>query len=72
MTEKSNPRQYENVSMNSRGFLKIGGIVLPYYPAYEWNGMGSGTTNASTINMGRGKNGRDSSTRDSRKSSNNR
>ena len=34
--------------MNDRGFLRVGGIVLPYYPAYMWGGMGSGTTNADT------------------------
>ena len=50
MTErKKKHRQYKNVSMNDRGFLRVGGIVLPYYPAYMWGGMGSGTTNAGTI-----------------------
>lgn len=49
MTEKKKHRQHANVSMNRRGHLRIGGIVLPYYPAYYWGGMGSGTTNASTI-----------------------
>lgn len=34
--------------MNTRGHLTIGGVVLPYYPAYYWGGMGSGTTNADT------------------------
>lgn len=71
MTKGKSPRQYDNVSMDSRGFLKIGGIVLPYYPAYEWNGMGSGTTSASTITTKGGNNGRSSSTRDSGTSSNN-
>jgi hypothetical protein len=42
-------RQHKRVSMNKRGFLRIGGVVIPYYPAYMWGGMGSGTTNAGTI-----------------------
>jgi len=41
-------RQHKSVSMNKRGFLRIGGVVIPYYPAYMWGGIGSGTTNADT------------------------
>lgn len=48
MTEKKKHRQHKNVSMDRRGHLRIGGVVLPYYPAYYWGGMGSGTTNADT------------------------
>lgn len=41
-------RQHKDVAMNERGFLRIGGMVIPYWPAYMWGGMGSGTTNADT------------------------
>lgn len=46
--KKKRHRQHDNVSMNERGHLRIGGVVIPYYPAYTWGGMGSGTTNADT------------------------
>jgi hypothetical protein len=49
MTKNKKHRQHKNVSMDQRGHLKLGGVVLPYYPAYYWNGMYSGTTNAGTI-----------------------
>lgn len=65
MTEKKKHRQHANVSMNSRGFLRIGGLVLPYYPAYYWGGMGSGTTNASTITTEGGNHGGNSGAGDS-------
>ena len=49
MTErKKKHRQHTNVTMDGRGHLRVGGIVIPYYPAYMWGGMGSGTTNADT------------------------
>lgn len=49
MTEKSKKhRQHKDVSMNSRGVLRVGGMNIPYYPAYMWGGMWSGTTNADT------------------------
>jgi len=33
-------------------------MVIPYYPAYMWGGIGSGTTNAdTTITEGAGHNG---------------
>lgn len=41
-------RQHKNVSMNKRGHLRIGGVVIPYWPAYMWGGTGSGTTNVDT------------------------
>ncbi len=65
MSEGKKHRQHKNVSMNSRGFLRIGGMVLPYYPAYYWGGMGSGTTNASTITTEGGSNAGDASAGDS-------
>ena len=49
MTEKKKKhRQHRDVSMNSRGVLRVGGMNIPYYPAYMWGGMWSGTTNADT------------------------
>lgn len=49
MTEKKKKhRQHKDVSMNSRGVLRVGGMNIPYYPAYMWGGMWSGTTNADT------------------------
>ena len=56
-------RQHKSVSMNKRGFLRIGGMVIPYYPAYMWGGIGSGTTNADTTTTdgaGNGNTGADS------------
>ena len=51
-------RQHKDVAMNERGFLRIGGMVIPYWPAYMWGGMGSGTTNADTTTTeGAGHNG---------------
>ena len=51
-------RQHKDVAMNKRGFLRIGGMVIPYWPAYMWGGMGSGTTNADTTTTeGAGHNG---------------
>lgn len=51
MTEKKH-RQHKDVSMNSRGILQVGGMNIPYYPAYMWGGMWSGTTNADTTTSG--------------------
>lgn len=49
MTDKKKKhRQHKDVSMNSRGILRVGGMNIPYYPAYMWGGMWSGTTNADT------------------------
>lgn len=48
MQEKKKHRQHKNVSMNNRGILRVGGMNIPYYPAYMWGGMWSGTTNADT------------------------
>ena len=49
MTEKKKKhRQHHGVFMNDRGILRVGGMNIPYYPAYSWGGMWSGTTNADT------------------------
>lgn len=56
-------RQHKDVAMNERGFLRIGGMVIPYWPAYMWGGIGSGTTNADTTTTegaGNGNTGADS------------
>jgi len=71
MTEHKKHRQHENVSMNERGYLRIGGLVLPYYPAYYWGGMDSGTTNASTITTEGGNHAGDAGTGDSGAGANN-
>lgn len=46
--KKVKHRQHANVTMNDRGFLRVGGMSIPYYPAYTWGGLWSGMTYADT------------------------
>jgi hypothetical protein len=49
MTEKKKKhRQHKDVSMNSRGILRVGGMSIPYYPAYMWGGMWSDNKDSDT------------------------
>lgn len=43
MTKKKNKHsQHKRVNLNSQLGLRVGGIVVPYWPAY-WGGVGGGT-----------------------------
>jgi len=39
---KKKHRQHKKVTVNSRLGLRVGGVVVPYWPAY-WGGVGGGT-----------------------------
>lgn len=58
-------RQHKHVDMNRRRGLRVGGVVVPYWPSYYWGGGGmnpqpdsnntgdsSGTTTDGTANAG--------------------
>jgi len=50
MTKKH--RQHKRVIVNSRLGLRVGGVVVPYWPAY-WGGIGGGTVHhGQTTNEG--------------------
>jgi len=58
-------RQHKHVEINRRSGLRVGGVVVPYWPAYYWGGSGAnpqpdsdntgdstGTTTDGTANAG--------------------
>jgi hypothetical protein len=34
-------RQHKRVELNRRSGLRVGGVVVPYWPAYYWGGNGA-------------------------------
>lgn len=37
---KKKHRQHKNVELNRRQGLRVGGVVVPYWPSYYWGGGG--------------------------------